>query len=159
MMYSLLIALEPKSGTSWPWTADLTRPDDLLPLHYEGRFTLQLELLLKTFDLRLYGQLLGEALFQGDLRDALTNALAQARQQGWLRIQLSIDPGAQELRAPALGAAVSPHRRALGVPGPQPVHPLLPVPDKPLRPALPATGREPAEHAPGFSQPPKPGRI
>lgn len=97
-MYTFLIALKPKSGDTWPWVADLNRPDDLLPLHYEGQFSLQLEPLLKIYDIRQYGQLLGEALFQGDLRDALTNALAQARQQGWLRVQLIIDRDAPELR-------------------------------------------------------------
>jgi formylglycine-generating enzyme required for sulfatase activity len=97
-MYTFLIALKPKSGETWPWVADLNRPDDLLPLHYEGHFNLQIEPLLKTYDLRQYGRLLGEALFQGNLRDAFTNALAQARQQGWLRVQLLIDKSAQELR-------------------------------------------------------------
>lgn len=96
LTYTFLITLKPKSGESWPWVADLSRPDDLLPLHNEGYFTLQLEPLQKVSDLRQYGMLLGEAIFQSELRYAFTTALAQARQQGWLRVQLYID--APELR-------------------------------------------------------------
>jgi formylglycine-generating enzyme required for sulfatase activity len=99
MMYALRIALKPKSGATWPWFADLIRPDDLLPLQYDGQFNLQLGPLQMTSDLRQYGKLLGEALFQGDLREAFTNALAGARKEGWLRVQLHIDRDAPELRS------------------------------------------------------------
>ena len=103
-MYVLRIALKPKSGETWPWFADLVRSDDL-PLQFEGQFSLQLEPLQMTSDLRQYGQMLGEALFQGDLHEAFTSALATARSsspgtstQGWLRVQLHIDREAPELR-------------------------------------------------------------
>ncbi len=75
------ITIQHRLEIGWPVVAERTRPAQL-PLRSEGRLALagdyEADLLSKQFDARDYGETLGQALFQGTLRDSYMAARAEA---------------------------------------------------------------------------------
>lgn len=75
-MAILEITLQRKSvrDETWPVVMEAHQPQGQLPLRSEGRLALDLDELNRLSDPRTYGIYLGEALFQGSLRDAFVRA-------------------------------------------------------------------------------------
>ena len=91
-MSTLEITLQRKVDNEWPAISVFSRPGDFLPVRTESRLQLDIQGLLLHANPKEYGIALGKALFRDDLRDALTRARAQAREdQQPLRILLNVE--------------------------------------------------------------------
>lgn len=88
-MDTLEITIQRKTEGYWPVVAEQNRPSNFLPIRSEGKFQLVLEDLLAQGTPLDYGKLLAQALFSGEIRDALIRS--QADSQGDLRILLFIE--------------------------------------------------------------------
>jgi hypothetical protein len=91
-MNTLEITLQRKIDKDWPAIGIFSRAGDILPVRTESRLQLDIQSLLPYANPKDYGIALGKALFREDLRDALTRAQAQAREdQQPLRILLNVE--------------------------------------------------------------------
>jgi formylglycine-generating enzyme required for sulfatase activity len=97
-MSTFEITIQRKSGDFWPVIAELTRLGSSLPVRSEGHLRLDPRSLLRLAQPQDYGATLGQALFQGEMRDAFIRALSDARGQepGHLNVQLFVE--AQDLK-------------------------------------------------------------
>lgn len=80
-MTAFEITLQRKYGDTWPVVAEQEFSGVLLPVRSEGELQLDLDELETISDPWIYGETLGRALFQGDISEALVNALSEARRQ------------------------------------------------------------------------------
>ncbi len=97
-MNVLEITLQRKVENDWPAIGVFSRAGDSLPVRTESGLQLDIQSLLPYANPKEYGIALGKALFQDDLRDALTRARAQAREdQQPLRILLNVE--AEDLKS------------------------------------------------------------
>ncbi len=97
------ITIQHRRETGWPTVAEYTRPGEL-PRRSEGLLILpedyNIQLRMLHLDAHSYGTLLGNALFQGTVRDTFTAARAQAEDsEKPLRILLVVEtPDLKPLR-------------------------------------------------------------
>ncbi|MEH2003223.1 MAG: CHAT domain-containing protein [Nostoc sp.] len=98
-MNTFEITIQPKSGDRWPIVADHSRPGEQLS-RSEGTLVMTPEDVqqLRDFQARPqdYGKVLGEALFQGQIRDRFVSALRESQES--LRILLFIEAVDRELK-------------------------------------------------------------
>ena len=91
-MATLEITIQHRIDNDWPVVGVFSRTGDFLPVRTESKLELDIYSLLPYVNPKDYGIALGKALFHEDMRDALTRALAQAREdQKPLRILLNIE--------------------------------------------------------------------
>jgi energy-coupling factor transporter ATP-binding protein EcfA2 len=98
-MNTIEVTIQRKQGDGWPVIVTQTRSGDFLPIRSDGILKLDLDQLEKNLlRPKEYGKLLGQALFQDDLRDAFTRASSEARssKDACLRVLLFIE--AEDLR-------------------------------------------------------------
>lgn len=76
-MLTLEITIQRRTAESWPLVAEQLQPG-LLPTRSEGVLTLNQTALLAQLTPRAYGTALGQAIFQGQIRDAFAGALAES---------------------------------------------------------------------------------
>jgi len=83
------ITIQRKAGAGWPVVVEQTTADHFIPLRTEGMLHLdEIELQMQS-SAREYGTVLGRALFQDCVRDALANALATSPDR--LRVLLFVE--------------------------------------------------------------------
>lgn len=92
-MVTLELTIQRKVAQGWPVIAEQIQPG-MLPVRSEGRFQIEPAALLQQVMPRDYGAVLGEALFQGAIRDAFARSLAEAGS----RIRLLLFVEAEDLR-------------------------------------------------------------
>ena len=91
-MNTFEIVIQRQVEDAWPVVAVHSRPDEFLPRRTEDRLQLDLEVLETLPDPATYGETLGRALFQDELRAALARAHSQADQDGEpLRVLITIE--------------------------------------------------------------------
>jgi len=76
-MLTLEITIQRRTEERWPLVAEQLQPG-LLPTRSEGLLTLSQAVLLAQLTPRAYGTALGQAIFQGQIRDAFAGALAES---------------------------------------------------------------------------------
>ncbi len=87
-MLTLELTIQRKTDDGWPLIAEQIRPG-FLPIRSEGLLALDQRMLLRAVTPRAYGTLLGEALFQGPIRDAFVRALAESNED--MRVLLFVE--------------------------------------------------------------------
>jgi WD40 repeat protein/energy-coupling factor transporter ATP-binding protein EcfA2 len=96
-MITLEITIQRNKEKSWPVILTRTRTRDFLPVRTDGTFSLDIETFLQDAFSPEYGQMLGQAFFQGKIKDAFISALTSARAASEsLRLLLFIE--AEDLR-------------------------------------------------------------
>lgn len=108
-MSAFEITIERKTEAGWPVVVERTNPGAVLRLRAEGMLLLGPEadaaLLAAAIDPRAYGEILGQALFRDDVRDAFAQARAETAAADRLRVLLTVeDPGLRTYRWERLGA-------------------------------------------------------
>ncbi len=108
-MSTFEITIERKTEAGWPIVVERTSPGAVLRLRTEGMLLLGPEsdaaLLAATLDPRAYGEILGQALFRDDVRDAFTRARAETTDDDRLRVLLTVeDPDLRAYRWERLSA-------------------------------------------------------
>src|ERR1700686_3605172 len=96
-MYSFKITMQHKVGEQWPVVLEEKATDESLEIRSEGLFSLDLQTLSTQVTSRDYGMMLGQALFQGGVRDTFLHAQAQSEDR--LSVQLFVEaPDLRTLR-------------------------------------------------------------
>ncbi|MEH1819141.1 MAG: SUMF1/EgtB/PvdO family nonheme iron enzyme [Nostoc sp.] len=99
-MNTFEITIQRKSGDRWPIVAEHSRPGELLPIRSEGTLVITPEDVQQLISLlarpKDYGEVLGKALFQGQIRDAFVSALRESEDS--LRVLLFIEAADSELK-------------------------------------------------------------
>ncbi|MDM8528114.1 CHAT domain-containing protein [Anaerolineales bacterium HSG24] len=88
-MHILELTIQPQTGDHYLVVADYTPAKTLLPTRHEGELRLDLNSLISCTTAEEYGKLLGQALFQGDIKSAFL--LAQQQAQPTFRLLLLIE--------------------------------------------------------------------
>ena len=83
------ITIQRNTGGQWPVIFEQQAAGDFLALYREGEFRLDLLDLSTKITPREYGTMLGQALFQGEVRDAFL--LARAQSTDYLSVQLFVE--------------------------------------------------------------------
>ncbi len=94
-MSTFEITIERKTDGGWPVVVARTSPGTVLRLRAEGMLLLGPEtdgaLLAAAIEPRAYGEILGQALFRDEIRDAFTRARAETADDDRLRVLLTVE--------------------------------------------------------------------
>jgi formylglycine-generating enzyme required for sulfatase activity len=111
-MLTLELTIQRKTDDGWPVVAEQIQPG-LLPVRSEGLLRLDQTALLRQITPHDYGVTLGQAVFQGSIRDAFVHALAESAEG--IRLLCFVEaPELRSLRWERLCAPVGPGRDQAG---------------------------------------------
>ena len=85
----LEITIQRQADDGYPVVVEESQPGTFLPIRTESLFQLNQQTLISQGSSLAYGTVLGQALFQGSVRDALTRARTET--QTGLRLLLAIE--------------------------------------------------------------------